>query len=138
MKNIVFLAFIAVVLGCSCNGKSGLKSGESTVPPPQSKWILTSLNGKPITNNKCYIQFLEGQRFSAYAGCNAMGGEYKIEDGNRVSFSKMMSTMMACEDMKIEQELAAALETTDAFVLENKTLQLNKAKIPLAVFELHK
>ena len=68
-----------------------------------------------------------------------MGGEYELKEGNRIQFSKVMSTMMACADMQTEQELAAVLEKADNFSQNGNTMSLNKAKMaPLARFEIVK
>ena len=77
---------------------------------------------------------------SAFAGCNRMGGEYKLEeDVLRIKFSKVFSTQMACGDMSIESELAKVLEITDNYNFDGKTLKLNKARMaPLAEFEIIK
>ena len=109
-----------------------------------SKWRLVKLNGKTIEKNKDNkkefgITFNTDGRFSAFAGCNNLFGQYKLEDNNKISFSKIASTMMACEDMITEQEFAKVLEMVDNYNLDGKTLKLNKAKMAtLAEFEIIK
>lgn len=110
-----------------------------------SKWRLLKLNGKTIEKNKDNkkefgITFNTDGRFSAFAGCNNMAGSYELkEDVSRVKFSKVISTMMACEDMLTEQEFAKVLEMVDNYNFDGKTLKLNKAKMAtLAEFEIIK
>jgi heat shock protein HslJ len=68
-----------------------------------------------------------------------LGGEYKVENTFKITFSKVISTMMACEDMKTEQEFSKVLEMTDNFIVDGKILSLNKGRMtPLARFELIK
>jgi heat shock protein HslJ len=69
-----------------------------------------------------------------------MMGSYKLkEEVSRIEFSKVASTMMACEDMVTEQEFAKVLETVDNYNFDGKTLKLNKARMaPLAEFEIIK
>ncbi len=107
------------------------------------KWKLVELNGKPVENTsgngKEYFISLqqEESRVSGYAGCNSFFGSYELKEGNRVTFSKMGSTMMACPNMATEQELFKVLETVDNYTTDGKTLQLNKARMaPLARFEM--
>ncbi|MFN3640898.1 MAG: META domain-containing protein, partial [Flavobacterium sp.] len=58
------------------------------------------------------------------------------EDALRIKFSKVASTMMACDDMDTEQEFAKVLETVDNYSLADGKLSLNKARMaPLARFE---
>ena len=107
------------------------------------KWKLVELNGKPVENTsgngKEYFISLqqEESRVSGYSGCNSFFGSYVLKEGNRVTFSKMGSTMMACPNMATEQELFKVLETVDNYTTDGKTLQLNKARMaPLARFEM--
>lgn len=102
---------------------------------------LVELNGKKIDTKKndFFIEFKKEGRFSAFAGCNNMGGEYKVENTFRIKFSKVLSTMMACDDMATEKEFAEVLELTDNLSINKNSLSLNKARMaPLARFELIK
>ena len=117
---------------------------DNKVELKNSKWKLVKLNGKTIENSSKEevkgITFTPDGRISAFAGCNRMGGEYKLEeDVLRIKFSKIFSTQMACDDMSIESELAKVLEITDNYNFDGKTLKLNKARMaPLAEFEIIK
>jgi len=144
-KVILMSVFMSVLFSCSCNKKT---ASETTNEPNiivsktnnlNGNWKLVELKGKKIDNEKFNIQFFEKNRFSAFAGCNNMGGEYEISQENKIKFSKVISTMMACDDMKTEQELASVLEMVDNFVTNGNTLSLSKAKMaPLARFEFNK
>ena len=47
-----------------------------------------------------------------------------------------MSTLMACENMEVETELAKVLEQADNYTIEGDILSLNKARVaPLARFK---
>ena len=78
----------------------------------------------------------KNNRVHGSGGCNTFNGSYELKEGNRISFSKIASTLMACENMEAEQEFFKVLETADKFNLVGNTLTLNKAKMaPLARFE---
>lgn len=104
-----------------------------------TKWKLTQLRGKSpenTSNKEFVIQFEADGRFSAFMGCNGMGGNYELKNGNRIAFSKVISTMMACPNMETENEFKSIIETIDNFTISNNKLSLNKARMaPLAVFE---
>ncbi|MBK9357677.1 MAG: copper resistance protein NlpE N-terminal domain-containing protein [Bacteroidales bacterium] len=107
------------------------------------KWKLIELHGKPVENTagsgKEYFILLDQKenRISGYAGCNSFFGSCELKEGNRITFSKIGSTMMACPNMATEQELFKVLETVDNFTTDGKSLQLNKARMaPMARFEL--
>jgi len=104
-------------------------------------WTLIELNGKPITpasvQKEPYIRLVaENNRVEGTGGCNGFGGTHRFEAPNRVKFSRMIRTMMACENMEIENDFLKALETADSYYVTGDTLQLLRARMaPLAVFK---
>ena len=103
------------------------------------RWRLVELLGKPVTVDErfAFIQLhaKEG-RISGFGGCNSIGGAYELKAGNRVRFTNLASTMMACPDMDSEQEFFNVLSMADNFACDGKTLALHKARMaPLARFE---
>lgn len=107
------------------------------------RWKLVEMNGRPVVNTNTdgreyFITLQKDEnRMSGYAGCNSFFGNYELKPMGRISFSKIGSTMMACPNMNIEQELFKILEMTDNYTLSPDGLHLNKARMaPLAKFEL--
>lgn len=126
-----------------------LKKGNSTENSPNmnslknTKWKLVKLNGKEVnqeTKREIGISFDSENRFSAYAGCNGMGGDYEWNPEKlSLQFSKVIATMMVCEDMTMEKEFGIMLSKVDNYNLNETSLKLNKARMaPLAEFELSK
>ncbi len=106
-------------------------------------WKLTELNGQPIQlknpkNNPHFKLDMKGMRYEGHAGCNGLGGTFEIkQDVMRIKFNQGMSTMMACEDLDIENQFTKALLSADNYSVNGNTLTLNKAKMaPLAKFVL--
>ena len=106
------------------------------------RWKLVELNGAPVKANDqdspSFIEFQkEENKVNGFAGCNNFFGNYELKEGNRISFSKMASTMMACPDLAPEQELFKVFETADNYTIYGDELSLNKARMaPLAKFIL--
>ena len=108
-------------------------------------WKLIEINGKQVvmdesTGREPFI-ILKGEenRVNANGGCNSLSGSYEISQGNRIKFSQMISTMMACVHMEIETELKKVFETTDNYILsaDGQHFSLNRARMaPLARFEV--
>lgn len=105
------------------------------------RWELFEINGRTIEpssnpEQQPYINFsMADTTVGAFAGCNSMGGKYILEEGQRIRFEKLHSTLMACDDMSLETELTEVLEKTDNYTLNNSILSLNKARMaPLARF----
>lgn len=54
-----------------------------------------------------FIQFENGQ-MSGNFGCNDFGGEYKL-NGDQITFSGVMSTLMYCEETSAQEQGALAI-----------------------------
>jgi heat shock protein HslJ len=81
----------------------------------------------------------ENHRLNGTGGCNFFNGGYELKEMNRISFTKVAATLMACLNMDIERELLRVFDTADNYTLsaDGKTLSLNKARMaPLARFEV--
>lgn len=104
-------------------------------------WKLVELNGRKIAppaegerEPHLILNSLDN-RVSGNGGCNGFGGTYELLPGNRIRFSQILHTMMACPNLNVENEFFKALEVADNFSYHDDTMTLNKAKMaPLAKF----
>jgi heat shock protein HslJ len=106
----------------------------------QQKWRLVKLEGQEMPESKTPAYFTlhpEDKKINGFAGCNNFMGEYTLETGNRIRFSKIASTRMACPDMEIdEREILNVYEIADNYTITGDTLILNVGRrAPLAVFQ---
>lgn len=146
MKSISYFALLFCLLSLgACNifkkstqtAENGMKTNEIT----DRRWKLVELDGKPVAdkiNGKEPFILLQksDHRYSASGGCNGLGGTFTLQDHGRIKFSQGMSTMMACENMEIENGLNKVLVTVDNYSLSGDDLSLNKARMaPLARFK---
>ena len=104
-------------------------------------WKLIELNGQEVkaSENQArephFILKLDNSRITGSGGCNLFNGTYMIESGNRIKFSQVISTMMACPDMGIETQFLRALNGVDNYTINGDTLSLNRARMaPFARF----
>jgi heat shock protein HslJ len=116
-------------------------TASATVDLKETYWKLTELHGVAVTAPKdgekeVFMRLKnEGSRVEGNGGCNGYGGTYELMEGNRIRFSKMISTMMYCSRMETETALYKVFETADNYSLSGDVLQLNKARMaPLAKF----
>jgi heat shock protein HslJ len=105
-------------------------------------WKLIELNGQSVTmsENQSREQHMilqaSDSTVKGHGGCNGFGGNYELKPGDRIKFSKIVSTMMACDNTEMENRFFKVLETADNYNLVNDTLVLNKARMaPLARFK---
>ena len=140
---ILGLAFLCSACG---NTKKATQSNETssvmtTTSITGKKWKLLELNGQPvadrINDKEPFIEFNDtDKRYTASGGCNGLGGTYTLTDKGRIAFTQGMSTMMACENMTIENQLKDVFGKADNFTVNNNILSLNKARMaPLARFQ---
>jgi|SRR5690606_6680354 len=157
----LLFASLSLVLSLSCNGNSNKKDSQSeqknSSPQEQlssdqensqeslvdKKWKLTKLLGREVSEldssaQRVFIQFsTQENRLSGNSGCNSFGGTYTLKQGNRFETSQLISTMMACENMEIEDQFIGVLQKADTYIINENTLQITKARMaPLAEFEL--
>lgn len=105
------------------------------------RWKLVELHGKPVAAGEgarapfILLSSRDG-RFTGFGGCNAASGAFELKIGNRIRFTDMASTLMACPDMDTEREFFEVLDLADNFACDGETLFLHKARMaPLARFE---
>lgn|SRR5690606_14548846 len=143
----IAVTFVALVFtACSIfQGKQANRNSDSAVDfdhaVTEKYWKLTEINGQPVSGdfNKepHFILKKEDNRVTGNGSCNGFGGSYTLdEENNRISFSELFSTKMACPDMSVEQVFMDVLSKVDNYSLNGDTLTLNKARMaPLAKFE---
>lgn len=145
MKSL-YVASLAILMFVACtptqkNQSMDTKNNTSENTLEGTYWVLTELNGQPVTSKDgekpSYIYFnAEKKRVGVSGGCNVMGGGYELLPGNRIKFSQMMSTMMACPDMTTEEGLRKMTELVDNYAILDGNLSFAKARMaPAARFK---
>ena len=148
MKFIYFFSVVSVLAFSGCNPPA--KNADNTkstkegtqVEILETYWKVIEINGQAVTNppvnqNEAYIILKkDGNRLQGSGGCNSLTGTYELQSGNKIKFSGIAATMMACPDMTIESQLGKAIEMADNYAINGKYLMLHKAKMaPLVKFE---
>ena len=147
MKNSFQIAGIIVlvfILGACKTASSSITKQTDGIT--EKYWKLVEINGKPLvwsddTKREPHIILKDkDSRVIGNGGCNTLSGSYEIDSAaNRIKFSQMVSTMMVCLNMEVENELKRALEMADNYSLsaDGKYLSLNRARMaPLVRFEV--
>jgi heat shock protein HslJ len=123
MKKFVIGLFTLLMLAACAGGNSASIEGT---------WRLVSY-GSPTEQTPAAadidtsIEFNDGQ-VSGNVGCNGFGGQYEVE-GDKITFSDMVSTLMFCEGPAGDQESAtlAVLRDSATYVLDGNTLTITSA-----------
>lgn len=131
MKSLLLLLCLALFsVGCNSSKKMAKLDGV--------KWELKTLNDKEIkltdSNSEIYIQFNEAEKkVNGRGGCNRFFGNYE-KDGDKLKFSPLGATRMACPDLQLETEFFKALETVDTYSIKDGVLSLKSKDKVVAVF----
>lgn len=152
MKTQVIILALMALTGMGCHttkenkmdGMDGKQAASAILT--EVTWELTQLEGAAVdqsdTDGK-KIHFILNSadgKVNGFAGCNTFFGNYTLENGNRIRFSKLANTVMACPDAAInENEVLEVFRLADNYTLNDGTLTLNVGRrAPLAVFEATK
>jgi len=139
MKSRLLLLFVISISLTNCKSVNE-KNHNNNIK--EKYWKLKTLYGQEIKmedNQKREIFITlktKNNRFTGFAGCNTINGEYILEEGNRVKFTKVISTKMFCNNSTNESKFLKAINATDNYTIKNNILSLNLGKrAPLALFE---
>lgn len=96
-----------------------------------TRWVLVRLGDEAVATSDngrepFFVLEAGGQRVSGTGGCNRLIGGYEL-DGNQLTFKQLALTRMACPDMKYEQALTRALESTATWKISGAHLELSDA-----------
>ena len=122
---------------------SEFKKAEMTASIVEKYWKLIKLDGQEVKmtdNQEREIFFTlksQDNRVTGFAGCNSISGEYTLQEGNRIRFSNIATTLKMCPDVAVsESELLNVFNTADNYTIVDDVLSLNIGKrAPLAIFE---
>ncbi len=97
------------------------KESVSKVSDLEGKWIISEAAGEAIPDGmekQPFIEFnMAEKRLHGNAGCNLINGAFQVDDENpsAISFPQVISTMMACPDMEVEDRVLKALNSVQSF-----------------------
>lgn len=105
---------------------------------PENQWLdtywkLVEIEDEPINSetlqNEAHLVFnVQDSLVAGSGGCNRLSGSFELKDNNSIKISKMRSTMMSCENMKIEQSLTQALQNITHYSFNSDTLEFLNAE----------
>lgn len=137
MKFLIY-SLLGLFLFTSCKTTN---NSSSAMDITTSEWKLVSVNTEKgvITPENAMkqptLKINADGKVNGQGGCNGFFGTVKI-DGKKIDFSKMASTMMACQHMEIETAYLKALEEVDSYEVKSGNLILKKGKNTLVTLSL--
>jgi heat shock protein HslJ len=139
MKKYMLILVIAALAISACSAES---TQESTQEPSASligAWKLTSYgpasSPEPaVEDSEAGLTFNEDGTVAGNSGCNGFGGNYTVE-ADQVTFSEIVSTLIACEEPLMSQEEAVLKVMADSatYNIDGNTLTLTSNDIVLVL-----
>ena len=127
---LTLLIFTLAITACSAENESASLTGS---------WSLTSYGpaASPtpaVADSGAGLTFDQDGTVTGNAGCNGFGGNYKVED-DKITFDQITSTLMACDQARMEQESAVhqVLTGTVTYKIEGSTLTLTNNDMALVL-----
>jgi heat shock protein HslJ len=116
------------------SGKQLLVYGAAAANPLEGEWNVTGYNTgtqavtSPIAGTTLTATFTPDGQVAGNAGCNTYTGPYKL-DGTSLTVGPLATTMMACEQPKMDQEtqFLKALQTPTTVETSGGTVTLRDA-----------
>lgn len=138
LNNLIFGLVFLLVAACAPQSGSLPNTGGGSTQIPEAenrlaktKWKLVSfgqvgreapvLKGATIT-----LEFNGSGQASGSGGCNSFGAQYQVKE-DQLSFSEIISTLMACQPEGIdqqEQRFLQALKTASRFEMSGARLTI--------------
>ncbi|WP_240431990.1 DUF4377 domain-containing protein [Pedobacter chitinilyticus] len=101
-------------------------------------WKLLSINNQTITNGTATMNFDMKKRIvNGNTGCNGYGGSVQFTGKNKIAFSKVVSTQMACLDSNVEGEFLKLVSLANlTYDIADQTFNLYHNQKLVAIFGL--
>jgi heat shock protein HslJ len=127
-KSLLLFTTLLVITGLTLTACAGNASASVV-----GDWKLVSY-GSPtnqtpaVPNVEASVTFGSDGKLNGNVGCNGFSGDYKI-DGSTITFGPIMSTLMACTDPIMQQEIIvfSVLTDTATFEIDGTTLTITSA-----------
>jgi heat shock protein HslJ len=127
---LTVIVLLAIALGVD----HAVAAQGASLPPEMTgvEWTLVSLQGAPgnvqdTTGKGMTIRFDPSGTVNGSGGCNTFRGGYTAGDGQKLTFTPLAATLMACEQGIMDREAAylKALEGVSSYALDGASrLQL--------------
>lgn len=119
-KYFLFLLLASLILSACTGGETSLVGTWSLI-----SYETEGSSTPAVPGSQASITFNEDGTLAGTSGCNGFGGEYTV-DGDQITFSGLISTLMACEEPLMSQEGAMfkALDGTASYNIAGDTLTI--------------
>lgn len=135
-RKILFIAMAGAALLTSCQSTRHATSSSMI----EGEWNIIEVNGSAVKAHPGPYVGFNTRENSVYgnSGCNRISGSFDFKGKKgQIELGQMLSTMMSCPDMELEQSILQALNSAKCIIsLDKEHLALcDKSKKPLLQME---
>jgi heat shock protein HslJ len=122
----IYSIIIVLIISTICCSTNDI--GNANIYRLHDIWALESINGEKFVRDEQSGKhpvleiYVKDERVHGNAGCNTINGKVKI-DGNKISFSQIIMTEMACPG-DLEYRFLSALGSINNYKIERLKLYL--------------
>lgn len=119
------LVFLISTILFSCNSKKEVN--EKAIQNTNRVWMLAEFQDfkkEDLIKKEAQLDLRDSIRATVKMGCNSLSFTYKIKKDFKITFTSGISTMMACEDMQLEDKFSTAITKITSYKIEGHTLTL--------------
>jgi heat shock protein HslJ len=135
IATLIFLVMISISFA-QCKSKSANPKTQKTAQNANRVWMLIAFKDfdkQFLIDAHAELNLTNTQQASAKMGCNTLSFPYKMTR-SKINFSSGIATLMACDDMKLEEAFSKAMVDFTSYTIEGHTLTLTNSKKEKMVF----
>jgi heat shock protein HslJ len=134
VKKYLLILFAISLAISACTAENADASPSLTGTWKLSSYGTADAQTPAVEDVEAGLTFNEDGTVTGNSGCNGLGGTYTVE-GDQVTFSEVVSTLMACDDPRMAQEDAIhqVLTDTATYTIEGSTLTLTNNDMVLVL-----
>lgn len=137
---VVLTLPLLVLTGCGDRRDDAGATGRTVPDLDGTSWIATGITegGKPrpvVQGSEIRVDFADGN-ISLDAGCNAMGGDYRLSEESELTIGTLTGTQMACDQPLMDQEQwlsRTVFSEPLVATMEGQTLTLSREGLELVL-----
>jgi heat shock protein HslJ len=129
------LAVTLAAGGAACGGDGSQQ--QASVSPRGRTYLSTAVEGHALVpGTRITLRFGDDGTLGASAGCNSIGGEYRIDD-DRLVTEQLATTEMGCDAPRHAQDewLAALLSARPSVRVDGDTLTISDARATVTLLD---
>lgn len=129
------LLFVLPLAGAGCHGAQAHGTArDASIALVGTQWRLVAIDNHPLAvppdgRRAPSLQFDGADaRVHGFTGCNNLAGRVTLQRGNRLQFTELVTTKMACIEPTPEAEFLQDLEAVTYYAITGQILEMGPSR----------